>query len=67
MQEDKTVEESATQDPFVAALLRERDGYVARGLDDRVSQVDAQLKLRDYNPRNAPKSGTKAQPKQQTR
>lgn len=66
MQEDKTVEESATQDPFVAALLREREGYVARGLDDRVSQVDAQLKLRDYNPDDAPK-GPKPRRTQQTR
>lgn len=28
----------------VEALKRERDGYVARGADDRVRQVDAQLK-----------------------
>jgi hypothetical protein len=28
---------------LVAALLREREGYVRRGLDDRVAQVDAEL------------------------
>jgi hypothetical protein len=65
MQEDKTAEAPATEDPFVAALLRERDGYVARGLDDRVSQVDEQLKLRGYNPSDTPK-GAKGR-RQQTR
>lgn len=28
---------------LVTALLREREGYVRRGLDDRVAQVDAEL------------------------
>lgn len=28
---------------LVAALLREREGYVMRGLSDRVAQVDAEL------------------------
>ena len=28
---------------YVDALLRERDGYVARGRMDRVAQVDAEL------------------------
>lgn len=37
-----------TDDPMVAALLREREGYVSRGLDDRVAQVDEQLRLRGY-------------------
>ena len=37
-----------TEDTMVAALLRERDGLVQRGLDDRVAQVDAQLELRGY-------------------
>lgn len=40
--------ESATNDPVVAALLRERAGYVTRGLDERVAQVDEQLKARGY-------------------
>ena len=37
-----------TEDPMVAALLREREGYVGRGMDDRVAQVDEQLRLRGY-------------------
>jgi hypothetical protein len=28
----------------IAGLLEERRGYVARGLDDRVAQVDAELR-----------------------
>lgn len=43
-------DEPKTQDPMVAALLRERAGYVNRGLDDRVAQVDEQLALRGYTP-----------------
>jgi hypothetical protein len=66
MQEGKTPEAPATTDTMVAALLRERESLVARGLDDRVSQVDEQLKLRDYNPDDAPK-GSKPRRTQQTR
>ncbi|MFI7707611.1 hypothetical protein [Nonomuraea sp. NPDC049480] len=40
--------EPQTEDPMIAALLRERDGYVQRGMDDRVAQVDEQLALRGY-------------------
>lgn len=40
--------EPKTEDPMVAALLRERDGYVQRDLDDRIAQVDEQLSLRGY-------------------
>ncbi len=32
-----------TNDAYIAALLRERDGYIARGLGDRVSAVEAEL------------------------
>lgn len=32
----------------IQALLRERAGYVARNLPDRVAQVDAQLVLLGY-------------------
>ncbi|PKT71863.1 hypothetical protein CW362_16520 [Streptomyces populi] len=39
-----------TDDPMVAALLREREGYVGRGMDDRVAQVDEQLRLRGATP-----------------
>jgi len=40
----------ATEDPMVAALLREREGYVTHGQADRVAQVDEQLKLRGVEP-----------------
>jgi hypothetical protein len=40
----------ATEDPMVAALLREREGLVQRGLTDRVDQVDEQLRLRGAEP-----------------
>ncbi|GAA5048209.1 hypothetical protein HNP84_000223 [Thermocatellispora tengchongensis] len=54
-----------TDDPMVAALLREREGYVQGGLDDRVAAVDEQLALRGHTPpSDAPPttaSGEKAQ------
>lgn len=31
-------------DPLIAALLDERVGYVARGLTDRITAVDAELR-----------------------
>jgi hypothetical protein len=34
---------------MIAALLREREGYVRRGLDDRVRQVDEQLEHHGYS------------------
>jgi hypothetical protein len=34
----------------LVALKRERQGYVDRGLEDRVAQVDAQIKLRGGKP-----------------
>lgn len=37
-----------TEDTMIAALLREREGLVQRGLKDRVAQVDEQLKIRGY-------------------
>jgi hypothetical protein len=37
-----------TNDPMIAALLRERDGYVKRGMDDRAALVDEQLALRGH-------------------
>lgn len=41
--EAKQAEETAVA-PIVAALLEEKRGYEARGLDDRVKQVDAAVK-----------------------
>lgn len=50
-----------TEDPMVAALLRERAGYVGReGKEDRVAAVDEQLELRGYTPDG---DGEKAQPR----
>lgn len=44
-----------TEDPMVAALLRERAGYVGRkGKEDRVEAVDEQLALRGYSPEGEP-------------
>lgn len=40
----------ASNNSMIAALLRERDGYVRRGLDDRVAQVDEQLQHHGYKP-----------------
>ncbi|MEU9643602.1 hypothetical protein [Streptomyces sp. NPDC048188] len=40
--------EPQSEDTMIAALLREREGLVQRGLDDRVAQVDEQLRLRGY-------------------
>lgn len=39
-----------TDDRMIAALLRERDGYLARGQKDRAALVDEQLSLRGYEP-----------------
>jgi hypothetical protein len=38
----------ATTDPVIAALLRERQGYVVRKLPERVEAVDEQLRLRGH-------------------
>ncbi|MET7321329.1 hypothetical protein [Streptomyces sp. NPDC005549] len=46
-----------TEDPMVAALLREREGCVQRGLDARVAAIDEQLKARGHTP-----SKTEAKP-----
>lgn len=39
-----------TDDTMVAALLREREGLKQLGKDERVGQVDEQLRLRGYSP-----------------
>ena len=38
------------RDAELAALQVERSGYVQRGLDDRVAQVDEQIKARGGKP-----------------
>jgi hypothetical protein len=37
-----------TDDPMVAALLRERQALIQSGLTDRVADVDEQLKAHGY-------------------
>lgn len=44
-------------DGMVAALLQERRGYVQRGRDDRIAQVDEQLALHGYVAPDAPDGG----------
>lgn len=58
-------QEPQTEDPMVAALLREREGYAGRGMDDRVKQVDEQLALRGHKPtaKGTPTSGRSTPPK----
>jgi hypothetical protein len=46
---------SKTEDPMVAALLREREGYVAFGKKDRVKAVDEELKRRGWEDPEAKK------------
>lgn len=43
---------------YVRALKEEREGYVKRGLDDRVAQVDAELARFEQAPakRRAPRT-----------
>ncbi len=44
--------EDADNASRVNALLAERRGYVVRGLDDRVKQVDAELKRHGHRDRD---------------
>jgi hypothetical protein len=64
---------SETKDPMIAALLREREGYVRFDKKDRIKAVDAELKRRGYEepkkaePKNAaPKERTAPEPKKAT-
>lgn len=47
-------------DAVIAALLAEREGYVRRGLADRVAAVDEQLALAGHEP---PASDAEAAPR----
>lgn len=51
-----------TTDTMIAALLREREGYVAQGKDDRVAQVDEQLKLRGHEVEEKAPAGRRVKP-----
>jgi hypothetical protein len=59
---------SETKDPMIAALLRERAGYIAFGKTDRIAAVDAELKRRGYEePKEAaPKKRASREAKQTT-
>lgn len=54
----------ARDENMIAALKRERAGYVARGLDDRVAEVDKQLLHYGYEPAAA--TDDKGEPKDRT-
>lgn len=57
---------SESKDPMIAALLREREGYVTFGKTDRVEAVDAELKRRGYEEKSEPKERAPRASKQTT-
>lgn len=66
---------AATDDRMIAALLREREGYLRTGRKERAAQVDEQLALRGHvepaeqepQDRTPPPQQTADQPPAQTR
>ena len=58
----------AKDERMIAALLREREGYKRRGLDDRVRQVDEQLQHYGHKPEPDESDGPQGRtaPPQQT-
>jgi hypothetical protein len=48
-------------DALIAALLREREGYIRAGKEDRARQVDEQLRLQGYK---SPEEETRKSPPQ---
>ncbi|MFA7117113.1 MAG: hypothetical protein WC140_07805 [Bacteroidales bacterium] len=58
-----TEDQPQTEDPMVAALLREREGYLSRDLPDRVALVDEQLRLRGHKPAQASGDPSRTPPK----
>lgn len=48
---------ASSDDPMVAALLRERDAYARTGRTDRIPEVDRQLSLRGYTPADEDEPG----------
>lgn len=48
--DEETPREPVTDDAMVAALLREREGYVRRRLTERVAEVDEQIKRHGGTP-----------------
>lgn len=56
-----------SEDPMIAALLREREGYVAFGKKDRVKAVDEELERRGWtDPDEKPKGRASRDSKQAT-
>lgn len=51
---------------MIAALKRERAGYVARGLDDRVAEVDEQLEHYGHKPTKDAATDDEGAPKGRT-
>jgi hypothetical protein len=52
-----------TQDTYIKALLRERDGYLSIGRADRAAEVDAELARNGYKPEPAVERATKRAPR----
>lgn len=50
------MDDSKTNDPMIAALLRERASYVNRGMADRAKAVDVELKRRGWSEPKAEKA-----------
>lgn len=70
MSDESTQDTSADETPVVVrdenmigALKRERAGMVAQGKDDRVAQIDEQLKLYGHNPAPATEASATEPPK----
>jgi len=58
--------EPPAENTMVAALLRERAGYLRRGMTDRAAQVDEQLAHHGHTPEPDEPQGRTATPPQQT-
>jgi hypothetical protein len=54
----------AKDERMIAALLREREGYERRNLDDRVRQVDEQLEHYGHKPEGRGPKGRSTPPQQ---
>jgi hypothetical protein len=58
---------TASEDLMIAALLREREGYVAFGKKDRVKAVDEELKRRGWEDPEAKKQEPKGRAGRESR
>lgn len=58
--------ESKSTDPMIAALLREREGYLRMGKTERVAAVDEQLALRGYTEAETDQPQGRSTPPKQT-